>query len=376
MFVINNGSVYQITRESAMYALRDVIKKELESHYNAEFLEEVVEEIMLYVSFPNVMDSNDVYIFQDDMFHKYILKTEIVSTGEQYKISQFRPNYTGPEVKEIANIFKYSFEQLIYGQMERRKAMIFQMDNENYGVKSMAEDMKPIVKVALLEVLSESDIKLAYDTIIQQTHSTNSVLVMLRQKNDIAYYSLMADGTCKKLDIFSTTELKKVIMRNLPNLKSIAKKIETIAIYLHNKILYGSEIRDYELTSPIGFKGEKPIFKREVEKMEFFLDIKTGEWISDYIKINCQDIIFNGPCSLEKYPTRVGTYKGYQIFEKGDDDMPEDEKYLIVKAYESLKEDRRHDYYTFVSYPYRDYFHNPDFTAYIRVKLDLNNIQN
>ena len=332
MFLINESNVYQITRESAVESFKKAIFEKFKSHYNDGFLEEVVQEIMQYVSFPDIMDSNEVYIHQNGKFSEYVLNNGIIATGKQYEIIQFSPSYSGPEVKEIDDIFKYpSLSQMVYEQTCYINAMIIQMGEEDYGIIQMSKDIKEDIAIALEEILSKSDSEALADAIVKKIYSESIVLVGLRQNNDMVYYSLELDDTCKKLNVFSANGLSQLIMSGLPNLQSVAKKVETVAIYLHNYILYNSEIRDFELKHPSGFEGKDAFFMQTVNGINFFLNLKSGLWKSKSIRANLSEIDWTKKDSRieqDKYlkcnnttTTYEGYYKGFKIvcpdFEEG-----------------------------------------------------------
>lgn len=342
MFLVNEGSVYQITRESALESFKNAIRKKLKSHYNEKFLGEVVQEIMSYVSFPDVMDSNEVYIHQNGKFLKYVLDSGIIATGDQYEISQFKPSYNGPKIKELGNIFKYSFKQLIYEQYANSNAMIIQIDEENYGIIQMSKNTKEVIAIALEEMLSKSDSEALADSIVKKIYSDSIVLAGLRQNNDMVYYSLASDDTCKKLTIFSASELSKLIMSGLPNLKSISKKAETVAIYLHNYILYNSECRDFELTNPSGFVGKDAFFMRTVNGINFFLNLKSGIWKSRFIRANTSEIDWRKKDNYKEDDTTIttyeGYYKGFQIVCPDFEECHNEKSWILLSNYREKNE--------------------------------------
>ena len=68
MFLINNGVTYEVTRDLAMKKLCNDIEKKLEPYFDSGILDEVVKEIKNYISFPDIMDSYDVYVHQNGVF--------------------------------------------------------------------------------------------------------------------------------------------------------------------------------------------------------------------------------------------------------------------------------------------------------------------
>ena len=325
MFIVNDKLVYQITRKSAIEGLGFAIEEKLKAHYNEKVLKAVVSEILQHVEFPEVMDSNDVYIYHNEKFMKYVLATSgIQETAEQYEISYFKPRYNGPEVRQIFDVLEYSMEQLLFRQNHYKNAMIVQSGDEKFSVVSMIGDVKAVIAQRLSKFLSESDSQNIANNIIENFYSDSMLMAGLRQNGDMTYYSLGTDNACKRLSIFDAKELYKAIMSFFPSLEVLSARAKMAAIYLHNYILYGFEIQDYELRNPYRFDGKEAIFKRTVRGIDFYLYRKVGVWVSDYIKCNAKDIVYNKHRDTQReYPYHEvfyeGTYKGFPIFQSTDE---------------------------------------------------------
>lgn len=362
MFLVNEGYVYKITKVSAMEALQSAIWTELEPLYSVEVMGVIVESIMSHVKFHNVMDSNDVYVRQQNgelMRYKLDSSYGIVSTGDVCNVNQFKPVYDGPEVKEIATVLDYPLEQLIFMQKSNKNAMIMQTGNENYGIVSLDDNVRAIAVEELSKLLSNSSSENVASDIVQKVSSDSIFLAGLRQNNDIVYYALALDGSCKNVRVFAASELYEIIMSHLPNLEPVSKIAKKISIGIHNRILYGYDFGGYELTSPADFDGERAVFKRTENGIDFTLrEIERGSryskayvWLSDYIKIKANEIKYAGTENNYKNTHKVeyvgGTYNGFPIYEyldKGFDDknMPlmDDIPIIVSDSMGETTEDR------------------------------------
>lgn len=384
MFIVNDKLVYQITRKSAIEGLGFAIEEKLKAQYNEIVLKAVVNEILQHVEFPIVMDSNDVYIYHNEKFMKYVLATSgIQETAEQYEISYFKPRYNGPEVRQIFDVLEYSMEQLLFRQDHYKNAMIVQSDDDQYGVVSMLADVKNAIVKKISNFLSENESKNIANNIIEYFYSDSMLIAGLRQNGDMTYYSLGTDNACKRLSIFDASELYKAIMSFLPDLKVISAKAKMAAIYLHNYILYGYEFQGSELRNPCGFRGKKAIFKRTVRGIDFYLHPKRKIWVSDYIKIKANEIDFTFDKRLEGIAADYyrGRYKGFYFFWHIDDDMPMPSDNLPV-----ILDGSKYVYYVSKTFGFHtfdralgdsdkhfdsDHKYNEDnFEAYIRIELN------
>ena len=314
MFVVNGDSVYKITRKSAKKNLGEAIEIELKQHFCNDIVPAIVTEIKQNIQFPSRMDDNVVFVYFKGKFKEYMFDNSkgFVTTGQVYDMSMFKPEYKGPAVPQIERLLEYPLEQMLEGQEAYTNALIVQINKNEYDVTSMSDEIQNDISKALKKLLVEEKSNELAASIAEKMYANTVLMTALIIKNDRQYFALREDGNCKKMTIFKTSELYKLIMSKLPNLDTITKKVKRIATYLHNYIMYGFPIDYMELANPVGFKGKKALFKRIENGRDFFLQEYGDEfcWVSDYIKVRWKDL----EATTDKQISRELMYKGMYTF--------------------------------------------------------------
>jgi hypothetical protein len=288
MFIVVGKSVYKITQDSAMERLRSTIEKKLRYVYSDDILNEIVNEIM-----------------------KYVFCRGITATQKQYEIDYFKPIYNGPEVKEIANVFDYTLEDLRCGHYCFGYPVIVQKDKKKYVVKRMDYVEETLIK-GLQEISGlEKECENIANEITKKMISDSVFTVCLRRNNDISFYLFEADGSCKKINNFDVTELYKNIMSYFPNLEAISKRVRELANLIHNDLCFDIIWRKSEITNrlEVNEKGQS-IYEVYVDGIRGFLNASTKKCRSELILIDAKELEKGKDNNAEDMPV---LYKGYEI---------------------------------------------------------------
>ena len=99
MILVRNESVCRITREQLLEGAKESLSKTLSQMYQAEFLEEVLDEATTKVEIPAIVDSNSIFLLKNNELFEYRFtdSEEYLLLENQYQLSSLSPRYADSE---------------------------------------------------------------------------------------------------------------------------------------------------------------------------------------------------------------------------------------------------------------------------------------
>lgn len=317
MFIVTNYKMaYKLTRKSLSDALKYKLRVALKPIYAEELLEDIVCEVISHTEFPKIIDTDSIYIYNNKKFYEYVMDNGIKKTEKVYSITDFAPNYTGAEIKEINNLLNYSYlGELSFMHCGYDNPMIVPT-SDGANVISVTKDVVSYVTEVLKSIVKDNVSEKIAKNIVTDILFPNTILwVSIFQSNDLVQYAFHSDGSVEKITPFSVKGLYEAIMKYLPKLSTISKSAERLSILMHNHLLYNVDICEYELNKPFTINDEgNAVFRKVINGIEFFLDHDTGEWCSDFILGDTNDFEFE---NREPYKGFGGSYHNFEAHYKG-----------------------------------------------------------
>lgn len=288
MIIIYDKLTYKVTRYSATRKLKRVLADELKKtgKYSAELCESMLDEIIENTKFPEILDENKIFVYDENSksFTGYKLDDKIVKEKKVFTIKDFSPKCKGTTLaKEAKAIFqKFSLNYLLGSSENGIQHPIVYCYNDECLVGEMDKNPDQVLTKAFKEIVGIENAEEVANKVLNKAFAGTFVFITFVKKgSEASCYALRSDGSVRKTPPFSVDSIYKAIMVELPKMKCTSEKAKTAAIYAHNKILYGIGLTDFELVSPADFSREgKPVFLRNINGYTFWIGPSMENWLS------------------------------------------------------------------------------------------------
>ena len=159
MLIIYDKLTYKVTRYSATRKLKRVLADELKKtgKYSAELCESMLDEIIENTKFPEILDENKIFVYDENSksFTGYKLDDKIVKEKKVFTIKDFSPKCKGTTLaKEAKAIFqKFSLNYLLGSSENGIQHPIVYCYNDECLVGEMDKNPDQVLTKAFKEVV-------------------------------------------------------------------------------------------------------------------------------------------------------------------------------------------------------------------------------
>lgn len=316
MILVRNESVCRITREQLLEGAKESLSKTLSQMYQAEFLEEVLDEATAKVEIPAIVDSNSIFLLKNNELFEYRFtdSEEYLLLENQYQLSSLSPRYADSE-----SGIKLQFDMstfLMRNCRWEKKVLIVKTDNT--AEISTFETVKEVLKKCLYKYLCEVTANQIVKDFESETFSNAMFIVKDTERN--LYYAFEKEKRCREIKTFSVEETAKIIQKHLNKTKTTKKYSKKMAIRFYNLLFSKFDFDGYPLHVDFDENGNR-VVKKIIDSVWFYLGAII-QYEDEYFllwraveKVNKNEIVWhrNNPEMKFPLPSEYATYRNFWL---------------------------------------------------------------
>lgn len=330
MFYYDNtfNTMYHITRKSAKEGLIKIITSRVNSRFNSEVSQCIIDEIMNNISIPNEYQNDRCIYMSVDESHtdgirfsitaSEVIKCKNPETGGElipiplpkYKAKKDYSNYLPLDSSSILNEL---------AEANIKNGVIKQKGDFSNITFSVNESYENLISDVLKLVFNRAYSAKIANVITRSVSSESQKFFVYRLNNNKPVIYEVSRNAIKPVDAeekLSAESIKKIIQLYTKEIISIEKEINDMSNCIHNMILYDISYGDEELSNPYSYKctdtGIKFCFRKTEKGIDFLFrpNSSRSKWISGYINAPLKDITWTSLDVVEHYAPK---YKGFRL---------------------------------------------------------------